>query len=143
VNPPDPFSQQLSYAVEAAVSEGNVRNTISVEVPTTMELGTSSASNGLTGVSVPDGFAWVTVKLRVTGVAALKVPLPPWLAVIKHSPAPGRMTGSLAVLQTAGVVELRATGRPELACAATTNAKHQKSYSKSDRTQSSVTPPLP
>jgi hypothetical protein len=75
------------------------------------------------GVSVPDGFAKLTVKLRVTDAAALYVLLPAWLAVIKHGPALRSITRLLAVLHTAGVVEANVTGRPELACAAITNGE--------------------
>jgi Fe2+ or Zn2+ uptake regulation protein len=40
---------------------------------------------------------------------------------MEHIPTPTTVTNTLAVLQTAGVVETIATGRPELACAATGN----------------------
>jgi nucleoside-diphosphate-sugar epimerase len=73
------------------------------------------------GISVPEGLARLTEKLRMTGVAALKPALPAWLAVIVHVPALSSVTRLLAVVQTAEVPEVNVTGRRELACAAIAN----------------------
>ena len=62
----------------------------------------------------------------MTEVAGLKLTLPPWLAVIEHVPVLRSITTTLAVLQTPGVVEVKLTGRPELALAAITNGEIPK-----------------
>jgi hypothetical protein len=75
-----------------------------------------------TAANPADGFAWLTVKLRVADVA-LKLALPPWLAVIEHVPAFSSITRSPEFLQTVGVAEAKVTGSPELASAAIGNGE--------------------
>ena len=71
----------------------------------------------------PETFAWLTVKLRVTDVAALKLPFPVWLAVIEQVPTLRSTTRSPAMLQTTGRIGVRVTGSPELARAAIGNGE--------------------
>jgi hypothetical protein len=67
------------------------------------------------------GGTLATVKDWVTGVAAAYVALPDWVAVIEQLPAPTIMTVFVLTVQTDGVVEMKLTGRPELAVAETAN----------------------
>ncbi len=55
-----------------------------------------------------------TVKDWGTGVAAAKVPLPAWLAVIEHVPAVRIVTVATLTVQTASVFDAKLTVRPEL-----------------------------
>src|SRR5579863_7165264 len=54
--------------------------------------------------------------------------LPPWLAVIEQVPVLRTVTSTLAVLQTAGVVEAKLTGRREVDCAAIVNGETPGSW---------------
>ena len=63
----------------------------------------------------------VTVKLVLTGVAAANVVLPACVAWMVHVPAEIRFTVDPATVQTAGVVEAKVIGSPELAVALTLN----------------------
>ena len=58
--------------------------------------------------------ACCTVKLRSTKAAAAKVPLPAWLAVTEQLPALTKVTVVPLTVQTLGVVEAKATARPEV-----------------------------
>ena len=65
-----------------------------------------------------------TVKLRVTGGAALNVLLPAWEAVMEQVPAAARLMVAPFVppdVHTPGVDEANVTGNPELAMALTAN----------------------
>ena len=62
-----------------------------------------------------------TVKLCVTGSAVRKAKLPFWVAVMEHVPAAKTDTVLLPTEQTAGVLEERVTGNPELAVALIVN----------------------
>ena len=62
--------------------------------------------------------AGLTEKVCVTLAAALKLPLPACAAVMEQVPAPVIVTLAPETVQTAGVVEEKATGRPEEAVAA-------------------------
>jgi hypothetical protein len=75
----------------------------------------------LSGPNVIVSDAGLTVKAWVTGVAAAKLALPAWLAVMEHDPAATIVTVLPATVQTAVVVEVKLTGRPELAVALTGN----------------------
>ena len=59
--------------------------------------------------------AGLTVKLWVTGVAAEKLALPAWLAVMEQIPAALIVTIFPATVHTAGVPLAKLTGRPEVA----------------------------
>ena len=63
--------------------------------------------------------ACLTVNERVTGAAGWKSASPAWLAVRVQVPAVRRLIDRPVGLQTAGVVEVRVTGNPELAVAVT------------------------
>ena len=54
--------------------------------------------------------------------------MPAWLAVIEQVPPLRSVTTTLAEVQTAGVVEVRTTGRPELAWAAIANGDLPKNW---------------
>jgi len=93
--------------------------------PYARECGACPVAKGLpvAAVNDPEVFARLTLKLRVTGVAALKFEFPAWLAVIEHVPALSSITSEPAFVQTASVVDANETGRPELACAAIGNGE--------------------
>ncbi len=55
-----------------------------------------------------------TVKVCVTAVAGLKLALPAWLADTVQDPAATRVSAVPLIVQMAGVVEARVTGKPEL-----------------------------
>ncbi len=57
------------------------------------------------------------MKVWRTDTAALHVAFPFWPAVSVHRPAPTSVTSSASTLHTAGLADIRLTGRPELACA--------------------------
>jgi hypothetical protein len=68
----------------------------------------------------------MTVKLRVTGVAAPKAAFPACVAVMEQVPAATIVTIAPATLQTAAVVEAKLTVRPELAAAVIANGAMPK-----------------
>jgi hypothetical protein len=91
--------------------------------PTATKSGPDPTANGLPGAGVnePETLAVRTVKVRVTGIAALKLPFPAWLAVIVQVPTLLSVTRSPAIVQTAGKVGVSVIGRPELAWAKIAN----------------------
>jgi hypothetical protein len=68
----------------------------------------------------------LTVKLCWTGVAAAKLVLPHWVAVIPQVPPLSKVTVFAETVQTAGVVEAKMTGRPEEAVAVKLNGAEPK-----------------
>ena len=56
----------------------------------------------------------VTLNVLITGVAAAKVPLPGWVAVIEQTPKETNVAEVPDTVQTAGVVLAKATIKPEL-----------------------------
>ena len=66
------------------------------------------------------GVAGDTVKLRITGLAALKLALPAWLAVMEQVPAASKVTVLPLTLQIEGVVDASCTVKPEVALAVST-----------------------
>ena len=63
----------------------------------------------------------LTVKPCETLTAGAKVPLPAWLAVMAQFPAATTVTVVFATVQIAGVMEVKLTGKPELAVAPIVN----------------------
>ena len=61
--------------------------------------------------------AAATLKLRVTGVAALKLALPAWLAVIEQVPTATRLTVAPLTVQTDGELDAKLTAKPDEAVA--------------------------
>jgi hypothetical protein len=78
------------------------------------------------GAQVITGIAGLMVKILVTGVAAAILVSPGWVAVTEQ--LPGVVTESVVpeTPQTAGVLETNATGRAELAVAASVNGATPK-----------------
>ena len=64
---------------------------------------------------------WLTVKARVTGVATPYVGFPACVAVIEHVPTATRVNVEPATVQTAGVFDVKATVRDEVAVAVREN----------------------
>ena len=72
--------------------------------------------------SVPNMMVWlpcVTLKLRLTGVAAAKLEFPAWVAWMVQVPSAMNMTAVPDTVQTDCVVEVKVTGSPEVAVALT------------------------
>ncbi len=63
----------------------------------------------------------LTLKLRVTAVAAKKLPLPPWVASIEQVPPSTKVTVLSETVQTVEVVDAKLTANSELAVALTVN----------------------
>ena len=59
----------------------------------------------------------VTLNVLITGVAAAKLPLPGWVAVIEQTPTETNVAEAPDTVQTAGVVLAKATVKPEVAVA--------------------------
>ena len=59
----------------------------------------------------------VTLNVLITGVAATKLPLPGWVAMIEQTPTETSVAELPDTVQTAGVVLAKATVRPEVAVA--------------------------
>ena len=59
----------------------------------------------------------VTLNVLITGVAATKLALPGWVAVIEQRPTETNVAEAPDTVQTAGVVLAKATVKPEVAVA--------------------------
>ena len=59
----------------------------------------------------------MTLNVLITGVAATKLPLPGWVAVIEQTPTETSVAEPPDTVHTAGVVLAKATVRPEVAVA--------------------------
>jgi hypothetical protein len=73
-----------------------------------------------------EDMAGITVNICVTGVAGEKVAFPPCVAVIEQVPAARSVTVVAGIVQTAVVLEVKLTARPELAAAAIGNGAAPK-----------------
>ena len=123
--PPDPFPNRIVTLLSTALAIARSGIPSPLKSAATTEWGDCPVPNGLPTATVndPEVFAWLTVKLRATGVAALKFVLPAWFAVTEHVPAPTSVTSEPAFVQTVDGADANETGRPELACATTVNGE--------------------
>lgn len=71
---------------------------------------------------------WLTAKDCTTEVAALKLALPAWLALMVQVPTPTSVALVLATVHTVGVDDTRLTARPELALATNANGVVLKAW---------------
>lgn len=66
---------------------------------------------------LPNALGAATAKLRVTDVAAAKVPLPPWFAVIVQVPTATKVNVLPVTVQTGAVEDVKVTASPDVAVA--------------------------
>jgi hypothetical protein len=108
----EPLTVQTAGVVELKVTaRPELAVALTVEVPASASVAGAKVIVPMVWLALPIVIFWVTC------VAALYVEFPAWSAATVQVPADTPLTIESTTVQTAGVVELKVTARPELAVA--------------------------